>query len=93
MGKLPNCWFVKVNHVNQVGIPDFLMCIAGAFVALELKGSETSKISPMQIYTIDQIIKSKGIALITFPNNWKEIYEGLAKLSLYGEELAKEIPN
>lgn len=78
---LASTWFVKVQQVAMRGTPDFLLCINGRFVAIELKASAKDKASKLQEWTLDQISKAGGIALIACPENWAEVKELLINLS------------
>lgn len=59
------------------GIPDFLGCINGQFVALELKKDNTSPPSALQAYILEKIRKAGGMAFVVSPENWEEIYAHL----------------
>lgn len=54
------------------GTLDFLLCVQGHFVALELKspGGSTSK---LQDFNLAKITQCKGHSLVADPNNWAEI--------------------
>lgn len=79
--KLPNTWFVKVQQVTINGTPDFLLCVNGVFVALELKASEKDKTTKLQDYNIDQINKANGYAFKAYPENWIMIFNILEKIA------------
>ncbi len=81
--KLPNTWFSKIQQVAICGIPDFLMCINGKFIALELKASKKESPTPLQQWELESIAHSGGLAFITYPENWENTYE-------YLKDLAKE---
>lgn len=75
-----NCWVVKYfsNSYTKRGIPDLLACVNGHFVAIEVKASN-GKPSELQIYNINKIKESGGIALILYPEGFEDfkklIYE------------------
>lgn len=77
---LTTCWHVKVQQVAIVGTPDILACIAGVFVALELKKDEKSKLEPIQLYTLAQIKKAGGKAYAVHPANWSKVLNELRLL-------------
>lgn len=79
--RLPNSYFVKIQQVAINGTLDYHLCINGHFVALELKESEGAKISATQAYNIQKIVDAKGIALVTYPDNWPDIYKKLLQLA------------
>lgn len=79
--RLSKTWFVKVQQVGISGTPDFLLCIAGRFVALELKKSEKAKITKLQLHNLQLIRDAGGLAFIVFPENWDEILGRLIELS------------
>lgn len=70
----PKLWFVKIQQVSIRGIPDFLINANGRFLALELKSNPKSPVSPLQEWTLKEIARTNGIALITFPSNWSDTY-------------------
>lgn len=78
---LPNSWVVKIQQRSIRGTPDFLLCISGFFVALELKKSKDEPDDLLQNHTLDLINRAKGYAYKAFPENWNEVYECLKKLS------------
>lgn len=74
---LRSTYFVKVSDRVQNGVPDVLCCIAGKFVALELKRDAKSKATPLQVWTLEQIVDARGLALVVHPGNWAEVWEML----------------
>lgn len=65
-------YFVKTHgdRFSRVGTPDILACVNGKFVAIEVKAAN-GKPSKLQIYHIEQIIKSGGIGYILYPKDWE----------------------
>jgi Holliday junction resolvase len=55
---------------NRSGIPDIIACVDGAYVALEVK-SPGGKPTELQLYNIEQIRKSGGIAEIVY--SWEDV--------------------
>jgi hypothetical protein len=82
---MPDTWFVKTDERAVRGIPDILMCVAGRFVAMELKASEKAKIDALQEYNLKKIKEAGGISIIVHPGNWELAYEILINLA-NGEE-------
>lgn len=76
---LPNTWFFKASERSLAGIPDVILCVNGMFIALELKRSLKSKATPLQLYCLELINKSKGIGIVATPENWDKIY-GVLKI-------------
>lgn len=73
---LPNCHHFKISDRVTRGIPDFLVCLNGRFVALELKTGK-GKLDALQELTIQKIVGSKGFALAVTPESWPEVYKHL----------------
>lgn len=71
--KSKGAWVVKffANGYTQKGVPDLLCCLNGRFLAIEIK-SENGRPSPLQLYTIDEIKKANGLALVLYPQNFDE---------------------
>lgn len=57
-----------------------IVCIAGTFVALELKRDSKEKLKPIQEYTLNEIRKAGGVSLAACPENWEEILINLTHL-------------
>jgi hypothetical protein len=69
------------------GIPDFLACIGGQFVALELKKDlaavdNAPKRDPLQIHVLARIAESGGTALLTCPELWPVTLAKLREIAL-----------
>lgn len=78
---LPNTWVCKTQQISIRGTPDFLLCIAGHFAALELKKDGKTDASPLQQFTLQRIRHAGGYAKLAHPENWNEIYEELKELA------------
>lgn len=65
-------WFQKIQQVAIHGTPDILACIAGRFVAIELK-DEDGELSPSQVYHLGKIRKAGGIAIVATPSTWDDV--------------------
>ena len=76
------CKSFPIQQKAIVGTPDFLLCINGMFVALELKADDVSPVSRMQEYNLGEVERCKGISFIAYPQNWKNVLGKLQKLSL-----------
>lgn len=70
------CWVLKTwsNGVQRKGIPDLIVCCNGYFMGVELK-AESGKPSELQIWNIEQIRKSNGVAIILYPNQFDQFKE------------------
>lgn len=79
--KLSYSWWVKIQQTALVGTPDFLGCVNGVFVAIELKADKKGKVSQLQRYNLDRIIAARGVALVVSPENWDETYDFLKTLT------------
>lgn len=84
LNTLENVWYFKSQERAVRGIPDIVMCLNGYFVALELKRSDKSVISALQVYTIHSIkSKGQGTAYVACPENWGKIFPVLKKIDQY----------
>ena len=59
---------------GRAGIPDFLACANGTFLAVEAK-AKGKKPTPLQSLALDGIRKAGGIALVVTPDNLDELEE------------------
>lgn len=79
--RLPNTWIAKIQQVVIRGTPDFLCCVNGLFVALELKATPKDKQDPLQLWTHQKILDARGISLVVYPGNWLEVYKFLESIA------------
>lgn len=80
---LKNTSFFAIQQVAISGDPDFLLCMRGHFVALELKASG-GKLRALQKYKLAEVEGHGGIALVADPDNWEQVKKTL--LMLDGEK-------
>lgn len=77
---LPHTWVLKTQERARRGVPDILLCVAGRFVAIELKASEQALASPLQCYEISKIEHSGGYAYIAYPENWEAVLNDIKSI-------------
>jgi hypothetical protein len=80
LASLKNTWFVKIQQQTIRGTPDFLLCVNGVFVAIELKTAK-GKLDRLQEFNLDQIIKARGISIVATPKMWDGIFNQLIEIS------------
>lgn len=71
---IPEIWFVKVQQRALRGIPDILLCLAGRFMAIELKKDEFERPDPLQTYNLKKIEEAGGRSFVAFPKNWSQVF-------------------
>lgn len=60
-----NIYFIKTMLCNRRGVPDFLLCINGQFIAIELKSPHGHRgLTPLQSREIEEIKKVGGLAFV-----------------------------
>lgn len=74
---LPNTWFVKIQQVAIRGIPDFLICINGQFIGIELKKDKEAARNPLQEWTLEAICNAGGFSYLVYPENWENTLASL----------------
>lgn len=85
------CYYIKTHgdKFSRKGTPDLIINCNGFFVAAELKAAN-GKPSELQLYHVDQIKKSGGIALILYPNGYEDFKKLIKFLKTY-EPIGKEL--
>lgn len=78
--KLPGIFIQPIQQLAFVGSPDFILCIRGRFVALELKSKGCTP-RPLQDYLLEQIQKAGGVRIVASPDNWIEVKELLTEMT------------
>lgn len=81
---LPNTFYEKIQQVAKRGTPDFLCCIAGRFVAIELK-TDTGIPDALQEYKLKRIAGAGGVGIIMTPMNFSATFDALLELAHEGE--------
>lgn len=85
---LPNTTIYSIQSIAIRGIPDILACIAGRFVAIEIK-SDHGKPSALQSLNLARINECGGVAILLYPNNFelnKAILREVAERGIYGNK-------
>lgn len=81
--KEQGCWVLKYwggGRFTKAGIPDLLVCCNGHFLAVELK-APNGQASELQKYTIKEIEKAGGIALILYPKDFDKFKQLVIELA------------
>lgn len=86
---VPFCKPFPIQQKAIVGTPDFLLCVNGYFIALELKADEDSPVSKMQEFNLDGVVKCNGKSFIAYPENWKMVLAKLQRFALESIHNAK----
>lgn len=69
---LANTAVFPIQQTTISGDPDYILCCWGRFIGLELK-RRGGKPRPLQQWKLDQIKKSRGIAMVASPDNWEAV--------------------
>lgn len=72
--------FFAIQQLTIVGDPDFMVCIRGRFVALELKKSEKDTPRKIQLYKLREVERTGGLAITAYPENWEQVKSLLRNL-------------
>ena len=69
-------WFVKIHGhgMQRPGIPDYLICLEGRFVAVELKRPGENP-TPIQTLEMRAILAARGYATVAY--SWQDFCEKL----------------
>lgn len=79
--KIPNCWWESIQQKTIGGTPDLIGCVAGFFVALELKARDVDHPSPLQRLKLDRIASAGGMGLVVSPGTAAHALELIEHLS------------
>tara|TARA_Y100001938_G_C7761783_1_gene268930 strand:- start:105 stop:401 length:297 start_codon:yes stop_codon:yes gene_type:complete len=82
LDNIPRSWWFKTQQLSTLGIPDFIGCVGGKFVAIELKRDkkEALKSHALQRHILQSIVKAGGYATFMYPENQLEIIEKIKRL-------------
>lgn len=78
--KLRNTVIFPIQQVSILGDPDYILCVNGYFVSLELKAKK-GEVSALQQAKLDAVDSVGGFAFVARPENWPQIKKQLETLS------------
>lgn len=81
-GKLWHCMPMGQMYGKR-GVPDFLVCLNGNFVAIEVK-AEGGKLSATQKLELNQIGLARGYTFVVYPDNVELLSRMLHELAEFG---------
>ena len=76
---LKNTFAEPIQQMAICASPDFLLCVRGRFVAMELKDTG-GRLTKLQEYKLNEITRCHGLSLVASPENWDSIKQLLLKL-------------
>lgn len=77
---LKNTSYFPIQQLAIRGDPDFILCIWGRFVALELKKDAAEDARSLQQYKLQKVQKTNGISFVASPENWEEVSKKLSEM-------------
>ena len=89
--KEQGCYYIKTHgdRFSKKGTPDLIICCNGYFLGIELK-APTGKTSVLQVYHLNQIKQSGGIANVLYPKDFedfKDLIKYLKTRSTIGDDV------
>lgn len=78
---IENSYWIKIQLLSLVGIPDIIGCVSGHFVAIELKRNEKEKLTKIQEYVLFKIEEAGGSVYRAHPGNYAAIIEDIEQFS------------
>jgi len=72
--------FFPIQQLTIIGDPDFLLCVRGLFISLELKKDKKEKLRKLQEVKQDEVVDAGGISIKADPDNWEEVKQFLKTL-------------
>lgn len=77
---IPKVHIIPIQQQARCGDPDYVLCVAGHFVGLELK-TDIGIVSPLQEHELQHISECGGITFVARPSNWILVLGTIAKLA------------
>ena len=87
---LPNSYWIKIQQMGLCGHPDFVGCINGQMIAIELKKDKHEQPTPIQKWHLEKIAASGGLAFVVCPENWANTYSLLNDLACNNLDVASK---
>lgn len=80
---MPSTYVVKIQQVSIRGTLDLMLCVAGNFVALELKANDEEDLDDLQKHEAEKIRKAGGYVFKVTPMIWPGVFQSLKKLAYF----------
>lgn len=76
-------WYFKPvsNGMGTHGIPDYIVCVRGRLVAIEVKGADKLRPTPLQQFQLEAIESAGGIAFVATPGTLVKLEHLLMELT------------
>lgn len=72
--------------LGRGGVPDFIACVNGLFLAVETKSTVThGKLTALQSREIEQIMAAGGVALVVTENDFDELEDMIVRMGERGD--------
>jgi len=89
--RINKCSIIKIQQVVIRGDPDFVLCVNGFSVWVELKRNRKEKADPLQHYKLEKHLRDGGYSFILHDENKDAIMQFLTMLSIT-EQIKPEVP-
>lgn len=86
--RLKNTFFEPIQQKAIHGSPDFVLCVHGRFVSLELKDVKGS-VSKLQEYKLERVRETGGVRIVASKLNWQEVKKQLSEMDSSKEKAWK----
>ncbi len=77
---LDDIWYFKTQQLALLGIPDFIICYRGRFIAWELKRDERAPTTKLQKWVLKQIAWAGGLSAVVHPENLEEEFAKIVEI-------------
>lgn len=77
---IPFSYWIKTQMMSVLGIPDYLGCVQGRFVAIELKRDAKEKPTRLQRYVLDKIEEAGGLVFVAHPQNAEDVIKSIKQV-------------
>lgn len=84
---LPRTFVVKIQQQAIRGDPDFILCVNGFPVYMELKRKKKVA-DPLQYFKLKRAAQAGAIVMLVYPENWGEAYSYLSYLAHHEPSVA-----
>ncbi len=84
-------FFEPIQQKSIQGSPDFVLCVRGCFVALELKATSKDLPTRLQTEKLLAVAGAGGLGIVAYPGNWDEVRKLLIHLLTENENQKGEL--
>ena len=89
--EVPGVYVRKIQQVSLRGTLDLMVCVAGNFVAIELKANDNEDLDDLQKHEASKILKAGGYVFKVTPMTWPGVLSSIKRMAYFEAKTASNM--